>query len=149
MRLNYAIKYVSDMDRAIAFYRDTLGFELKFASPFWSEFATGDTTLALHPASDDNAAGSVELGFAVDNLREFYNRREELGLHFTRPRRCTGSTSRASATWMVRKPRSAAPSNQSHLISVPRSAPRLAGCRRPNIWACCPIFHRNCGRRRG
>jgi catechol 2,3-dioxygenase-like lactoylglutathione lyase family enzyme len=85
MRLNYAIKYVSDMDRAIAFYRDTLGFELKFASPFWSEFATGDTTLALHPASEDNAVGSVELGFAVDNLREFYDRREELGLHFTRP----------------------------------------------------------------
>lgn len=85
MRLNYAIKYVSDMDQAVAFYRDTLGLELKFQSPFWSEFATGDTTLALHPASDDNAAGSVELGFAVGNLGEFYERRAELGLQFTRP----------------------------------------------------------------
>ena len=84
MRLNYAIKYVADMDQAIAFYRDKLGLELKFQSPFWTEFATGETVLALHPASDDNPAGGVELGFAADNLGEFYARREELGVHFTR-----------------------------------------------------------------
>ena len=84
MRLTYAIKYVADMDRAIAFYRDKLGLDLKFQSPFWSEFATGDTVLALHPASDDNPPGSVELGFGIDNLREFYERREELGVEFTR-----------------------------------------------------------------
>ena len=82
MRLTYAIKYVADMDRAIAFHRDTLGLELKFESPFWSEFATGETTLALHPASPDHPAGGVELGFAIDNLGEFYARREELGLSF-------------------------------------------------------------------
>jgi len=84
MRLAYAIKYAADMDRAIAFYRDKLGLELKFQSPFWSEFATGETVLALHPASDDNPAGSVELGFGVDDLGEFYARREELGVEFTR-----------------------------------------------------------------
>jgi len=84
MRLTYAIKYVADMDRAIAFYRDKLGLELKFQSPFWTEFATGETVLALHPASDENAAGSTELGFAVDNLGEFHARRDELGIHFTR-----------------------------------------------------------------
>jgi catechol 2,3-dioxygenase-like lactoylglutathione lyase family enzyme len=83
MRLTYAIKYVADMDRAIAFYRDKLGLELRFESPFWSEFATGDTILALHPASDENAAGSVELGLGVDDLGEFYARREELGIEFT------------------------------------------------------------------
>ena len=83
MRLNYAIKFVADMDQAVAFYRDTLGLELKFASPFWSEFATGETTLALHPASAENPAGGVQLGFTVDSLREFYDRREELGLSFT------------------------------------------------------------------
>jgi catechol 2,3-dioxygenase-like lactoylglutathione lyase family enzyme len=83
MRLSYAIKYVADMDQAIAFHRDTLGLDLKFQSPFWSEFATGDTTLALHAASDEHKPGSVQLGFATDNLREFYNRRDELGLSFT------------------------------------------------------------------
>ena len=84
MRLTYAIKYVGDMDLAIAFYRDKIGLEMKFESPFWSEFATGETVLALHPASEANEAGSVELGFAVDDLREFYERRVELGIEFTR-----------------------------------------------------------------
>ena len=84
MQLSYAIKYVADMQRAVAFYRDKLGIELKFESPFWSEFATGDTVLALHPASDENPAGGVELGFAVDNLGEFYARRDALGVEFTR-----------------------------------------------------------------
>ena len=83
MKLNYAIKFVADMDQAIDFYRDSLGLELKFQSPFWSEFATGETTLALHPASAENPAGGVQLGFSVDDLAGFYARREELGLSFT------------------------------------------------------------------
>jgi catechol 2,3-dioxygenase-like lactoylglutathione lyase family enzyme len=85
MRLGYAIKYVSDMDKAVAFHRDTLGLDLKFASPFWSEFATGDTTLALHAASDDHPAGSVQLGFASDDLNAFYAAREANGIIFTQP----------------------------------------------------------------
>ena len=85
MRLTYAIKYVADMDRAIAFHRDALGLELKFQTPFWSEFATGETTLALHAASDEHAPGTVQLGFGTDSLAEFYDRRDELGLNFTQP----------------------------------------------------------------
>jgi hypothetical protein len=30
------------MDRAVSFYRDTLGLTLKFASPGRTEFATGE-----------------------------------------------------------------------------------------------------------
>ena len=85
MQLHYAIKFVADMDQAVAFYRDTLGLELKFASPFWSEFATGETTLALHPASAENPAGGVQLGFAADDLADFYARRDDLGIAFTQP----------------------------------------------------------------
>jgi catechol 2,3-dioxygenase-like lactoylglutathione lyase family enzyme len=85
MKLSYAIKYVADMDKAVAFHRDTLGLELKFASPFWSEFATGETTLALHPATPEHSAGNVQLGYAADNLADFYGRRDELGLSFTQP----------------------------------------------------------------
>jgi catechol 2,3-dioxygenase-like lactoylglutathione lyase family enzyme len=68
-KLTYAIKFVADMDRAVRFHRDRLGLPLKFESPGWSEFATGETTLALHPASEKNPAGKVELGFQVDDLR--------------------------------------------------------------------------------
>jgi lactoylglutathione lyase len=85
MQLTYAIKYVADMDRAVAFHRDVLGLELKFQSPEWSEFATGETTLALHHSTPDKQAGTVELGFASDDLGTFYARREELGAEFTKP----------------------------------------------------------------
>ena len=46
-KLSYVIKFVANMDRAVSFYRDTLGLALKFQSPGWSEFLTGETTLAL------------------------------------------------------------------------------------------------------
>lgn len=83
MRFNYAIKFVADMNEAVAFYRDKLGLKLKFESPFWSEFETGETSLALHPASAENPAGGVQLGFGVDDLAKFYARRDELGIEFT------------------------------------------------------------------
>ena len=81
-RLSYAIKFVADMDKAVAFHRDTLGLALKFQSPEWSEFVTGETTLALHAASRGNPAGSVELGFAVDDLKALYATRASNGLVF-------------------------------------------------------------------
>src|SRR5712691_5735574 len=55
-KLSYVIKFVSDMDRAVSFYSDTLGLALKFESPGWSEFLTGETTLALHAADADHHA---------------------------------------------------------------------------------------------
>jgi lactoylglutathione lyase len=82
-----AIKYVADMDAAVAFYRDTMGLAVRFASPFWSEFDTGDVTLALHPASEKNPAGGVELGFTAPDLPAIYAAREAAGLTFVRPPR--------------------------------------------------------------
>ena len=32
MKLQYVIKFVADMDRAVTFYRDVLGLPLKFRS---------------------------------------------------------------------------------------------------------------------
>jgi catechol 2,3-dioxygenase-like lactoylglutathione lyase family enzyme len=83
MRLNYAIKFVSDMDAAVAFYRDTLGLAPIFQSPFWSEFDTGETKLALHPASEENPAGSVQLGLGTEDLDNFYAAGQAQGLMFT------------------------------------------------------------------
>jgi lactoylglutathione lyase len=71
-QLSYAIKFVADMDKAVKFHRDVLGLELKFESPGWSEFATGETTLAQHSASDKNPAGRIELGFTVADVEAFY-----------------------------------------------------------------------------
>ena len=37
-----------DMDRAVGFYRDTMGFEESFVTPHWSELCFGDAVLGLH-----------------------------------------------------------------------------------------------------
>lgn len=50
-KLRYVIKFVADIDKAVRFHRDVLGLRVKFESPGWSEFATGETALALDPAS--------------------------------------------------------------------------------------------------
>jgi len=84
-KLTYAIKFVADMDRAVRFHRDTLGLPLKFESPGWSEFITGETTLALHPASEKNPAGKVELGFQAEDLRKFHQEMVAKGVKFTMP----------------------------------------------------------------
>ena len=85
MRLAYVIKFVSDMDAGVAFYRDALGLPLRFQSPFWTEFETGETILALHPASDENPAGSVQLGLGTEDLDNFHAAAQAEGLFFTSP----------------------------------------------------------------
>lgn len=86
MRINYAIVFVSDMQRSVAFYRDLLGLPLRFESPGWTEFATEGATLALHeakrPAAADGepAAGSCRPGLGVTNLDDFHARLELHGV---------------------------------------------------------------------
>jgi lactoylglutathione lyase len=83
MRINYVMVFVSDMKRAIAFYRDTLGLPLRFESPEWTEFATEGATLALHAtegagpegsSSRPAGAGLCRPGFRVPDLDEFHQK---------------------------------------------------------------------------
>jgi lactoylglutathione lyase len=82
VRLNYAIVFVSDMKRSVAFYRDVLDLPLKFDSPEWSEFAADGATLALHkserPAAADEGAelpaGRCRPGISVPDLDAFHER---------------------------------------------------------------------------
>src|ERR1700747_3396837 len=84
-QFRYAIKFVADMDKAVKFYRDVVGLTLKFESPGWSEFVTGETTVAVHPASDKNPAGKVELGFIVADVEAFYRDMSAKGVLFSMP----------------------------------------------------------------
>ena len=84
MRVNYAIVFVSDMKRSVAFYRDILGLPLVFESPGWTQFSTEGSTLALHASKgsklsedDDERPGRYRWGFAVPNLDEFHQRMVE------------------------------------------------------------------------
>jgi lactoylglutathione lyase len=82
MRVNYAIVFVSDMKRSVAFYRDVLGLPLKFDAPEWSEFATEGATLALHRSDEpgsshdgaDLPAGRCRPGLCVRDLDAFHAR---------------------------------------------------------------------------
>ncbi len=93
---DYIVVFVSDMERSVAFYRDTLGIPMKFTSPGWSEFNTGATRIALHrtfgspashasqssqssPKKEDLAVregqspvGQAQIGFIVDDLQAAY-----------------------------------------------------------------------------
>ena len=60
--VTYVIEFVGDMDRAVQFYRDVVGLPIRFQSPGWSEFQTGPTSFALHPASEKNPAGEDRNG---------------------------------------------------------------------------------------
>jgi catechol 2,3-dioxygenase-like lactoylglutathione lyase family enzyme len=83
MRINCAMVFVSDMKRAVAFYRDILGLPLRFESPHWTEFTTDGATLALHAAegaspqssgAHEAHAGLCRPGFQVPELNAFHER---------------------------------------------------------------------------
>lgn len=76
MKLTYVIKYVGDMERAVKFYTEQLGFALRFQSPGWSELETGETTLALHSASAEHPAGTCQLEFGVADIDSFIQQRK-------------------------------------------------------------------------
>jgi lactoylglutathione lyase len=46
--ISYAIVYVKDTAKSLAFYRDVLGCKVKVEAPGWVEFDLGPVTLALH-----------------------------------------------------------------------------------------------------
>ncbi|HEX4389241.1 MAG TPA: VOC family protein [Steroidobacteraceae bacterium] len=81
--LVYAIKYVADMDAAVVFFKEHLRLKVRFTSPYWSEFDTGPTTLALHPASPEHPAGSCQLGFRVADVQAFHAEHSARGVAFT------------------------------------------------------------------
>jgi len=90
-RIDYVMVMVSNMARSVQFYRDRLGISLKFESPEWTEFETGDTVLALHGGgklstrAKEPIAGTASIGFYVPNLEEKYSELKEKGVVFTMP----------------------------------------------------------------
>jgi lactoylglutathione lyase len=91
-RMTYVMVFVSNMDESVRFFRDTLGLTLKYQTPYWSEFFTGETTLALHPASEKNPPGKIEIGIGVDGVKAFYEEARAKGIKFTQaPRQEAGA----------------------------------------------------------
>lgn len=85
---DYVAVNVSDMDRSVAFYRDAIGLELKFASPGWSEFETGRTVLALHfvkgsaPAVAEPVPGTAFLCLGTKDVDAVHAELTQRGVRF-------------------------------------------------------------------
>lgn len=70
-RLDLVFYWVSDMDRAVAFYRDILGLRLlRREEGNWAEFDAGGERLALHGVAEGQSItpGGATAVFSVDDL---------------------------------------------------------------------------------
>ena len=56
-----------DMNRAVLFYKDVMGLEVRNQSPGWSELGYGDATVALHGGGDVEYK-PTGLGFIVADI---------------------------------------------------------------------------------
>src|SRR5436309_12462386 len=94
LEFNHAMVYSRDLGRALAFYRDLLGFKLL------EEFRGGDRivyarlkppagsgTIALHllaPGESLNTGG-IRLYFEISSLEKFCNKLQTAGVKFSKP----------------------------------------------------------------
>jgi catechol 2,3-dioxygenase-like lactoylglutathione lyase family enzyme len=70
-RLDLVFYWVTDMDRAVAFYRDILGLELlRREDGSWAEFDAGGRRFALHAVAEGQplAPGGATAVFSVADL---------------------------------------------------------------------------------
>lgn len=93
------IKFVSipvrDQDRALAFYRDKLGFEVKTDQPFgpqrWIELAVpgAETGVVLFtpPGHEDRIGSFQNLAFTTDDIEKTYQELSGKGVEFSQPPR--------------------------------------------------------------
>lgn len=72
---------VTDMDRAVRFYREVLGIPLKFQSDTYTEFATHGAVLALERRKEVLSSGPA-FTFPTTDIRQDRERLEEAGVKF-------------------------------------------------------------------
>jgi catechol 2,3-dioxygenase-like lactoylglutathione lyase family enzyme len=85
-RLDLVFYWVSDMDRAVSFYRDVLGLTLlRQDSATWAEFDAGGRRFALHSAGEGQpvGGGGATAVFAVGDLNRAKRELAARGVTFT------------------------------------------------------------------
>jgi predicted enzyme related to lactoylglutathione lyase len=93
------VLYVRDMERAIGFYRDTVGLELDFESEHWTTFRTGACTLALHATERrEPGRGEPDPTFLVPDAAAEHTRLAGKGVEVTEIREPVAGTQVFDAT---------------------------------------------------
>ena len=91
MRLNHVLLYVADVERALEFYRDKLGFKpLEIGLPDYARLVAseGDATIGLHRVGSEAAPPwneGVRLYLELEDLDAFYDRLAGLEVPFEQP----------------------------------------------------------------
>lgn len=84
-KVGAVILLVSNMEKSIKFYRDTLELPIKTKSKDWTEFFKNDTVLALHPArkkSNLKTGSGILVGFEVSDLSSTMKKLREKKMRF-------------------------------------------------------------------
>jgi catechol 2,3-dioxygenase-like lactoylglutathione lyase family enzyme len=87
---------VSDFDRAVRFYTETLGLTLKLrAGDGWAEVEAPGVQIGLHAAGphgpQPGGAGGMSLGLQVDDLEQAMATLRERGVEFAPPTQGEGA----------------------------------------------------------
>lgn len=85
---DFVLYEVSDIDRGVAFYRDTLGLKLEFTTEDfpWAEFSAPPTTLALfdpkkfRTEAPDPKTGGASIYLAVEDVKAAVEELKEKGV---------------------------------------------------------------------
>lgn len=83
-RATTAFYDVQNMDRAVKFYTEKLGFPLKVRfGDHWAEVDAGSISIGLHPTEDGasvSSDGGATVSFAVNNLESVVDHLKSIGV---------------------------------------------------------------------
>jgi predicted enzyme related to lactoylglutathione lyase len=75
---------VTDMDRAVTFYRDALGLDVAEHDGDWTEVTTGDQRIGLNATESPSGDGGAVIAFAVDgDIEQATAALKDKGVEFT------------------------------------------------------------------
>lgn len=84
---SYVILYVPETEKALSFYRDTLGMTVKVNEEGWVELDAGPLTLALHHIDKTvqrSPEGAATVVFTVEKIHDAYEALKAKGVKFHR-----------------------------------------------------------------
>lgn len=92
-RIGYVTVGVNGLERALAFYRDTMGFELLYSAPEfrYAAFQVGDLRFSIAASEGDESfihgSGNrnTGIGFVVADVDATHGELVAKGVHFTMP----------------------------------------------------------------